>query len=90
MKNNTKKAPVKFWEDLLYFQHFMHFFLFLLQIGDYHHLKFTVREIYVHSHLTMDLNHLIRIEYSTGHNWVRHKKHPKQVSKKSVRWFRRR
>ena len=25
MKNNIKKAPVKFWEDLLYFQHFMHF-----------------------------------------------------------------
>ena len=23
MKNNIKKAPVKFWEDLLYIQHFM-------------------------------------------------------------------
>ena len=23
MKNNIKKAPVKFWEDVLYFQHFM-------------------------------------------------------------------
>ena len=22
MKNNINKAPVKFWEDLLYFQHF--------------------------------------------------------------------
>ena len=38
MKNNIKKAPVKFWEDLLYFQHFMQI-LFLLQISDYHHLK---------------------------------------------------
>ena len=26
MKNNIKKASVKFLEDLLYFQHFMHFF----------------------------------------------------------------
>ena len=38
MKNNIKKAPVKFWEGLLYFQHFMPI-LFLLQISDYHHLK---------------------------------------------------
>ena len=28
MKNNIKKAPVKFWEDLLYFQHFMQIFCF--------------------------------------------------------------
>ena len=28
MKNNIKKAPVKFWEDLLYFQHFMQIFFF--------------------------------------------------------------
>ena len=28
MKNNIKKAPVKFWEDLLYFQHFMPIFVF--------------------------------------------------------------
>ena len=28
MKNNIKKAPVKFWEDLLYFQHFMQIFVF--------------------------------------------------------------
>ena len=28
MKNHIKKAPVKFWEDLLYFQHFMQFFVF--------------------------------------------------------------
>ena len=28
MKNNIKKAPVKFWEDLLYFQHFMQIFAF--------------------------------------------------------------
>ena len=27
MKNNIKKAPVKFWEDLLYFQHFMLIFM---------------------------------------------------------------
>ena len=39
MKNNIKKAPVKFWEDLLYFQHFMQIFVFFLQISDYHHLK---------------------------------------------------
>ena len=38
MKNNIKKAPVKFWEDLLYFQHFMQIFV-LLQISDYHHLN---------------------------------------------------
>ena len=37
MKNNIKKAPVKFWEDLLYFQHFMQIFVF----APYHHLKFT-------------------------------------------------
>ena len=28
MKNNIKKAPVKFLEDLLYFQHFMQIFIF--------------------------------------------------------------
>ena len=28
MKNNTKKAPIKFREDLLYFQHFMLIFVF--------------------------------------------------------------
>ena len=38
MKNNIKKAPVKFREDGLYFQHFM-LFLTLSQISDYHHLK---------------------------------------------------
>ena len=27
MKNNIKKAPIKFWEDLLYFQHFMQIFV---------------------------------------------------------------
>ena len=36
MKHNIKKAPVKFREDLLYFQHFI---LILSQIGDYHHLN---------------------------------------------------
>ena len=30
MKNNIKKAPVKFWEDLLYSQHFMQVFVFAL------------------------------------------------------------
>ena len=28
MKNNIKNAPVKFWEGLLYFQHFMQIFVF--------------------------------------------------------------
>ena len=28
MINNIKKAPVKFSEDLLYFQHFMEIFVF--------------------------------------------------------------
>ena len=28
IKNNIKKEPVKFWEDLLYFQHFMQIFVF--------------------------------------------------------------
>ena len=40
MKNNIKKAPVKFQEDLLYSQHFM-LILSLPQISDYHHLKET-------------------------------------------------
>ena len=38
MKNNIKKAPVKFRDDLLYFQHLC-WFLSLPQISDYHHLK---------------------------------------------------
>ena len=38
MKNNIKKASVKFREDLLYFQHFMLIFV-LPQDSDYHHLK---------------------------------------------------
>ena len=38
MKNNIKKATVKFREDLLYLQHFMLSFVFV-QISDYHHLK---------------------------------------------------
>ena len=38
MKNNIKKAPVKFQEDLLNFHHFMLIFVFA-QISDYHHLK---------------------------------------------------
>ena len=29
MKNNIKKAPVKFRKDLLYFQHFMLIFIFV-------------------------------------------------------------
>ena len=28
MKNNIKYATVKFWDDLLYFQHFMQNFVF--------------------------------------------------------------
>ena len=42
MKNNIKKAPVKFWEDLLYFQHFM-LISVLPQIRDNHHLKSSVQ-----------------------------------------------
>ena len=38
MKNNIKKALVKFRENLLYFQHFMLIFV-CAQISDYHHLK---------------------------------------------------
>ena len=38
MKINVKKAPVKFCEDLLYFQHFVQIFV-LSQISDYHHLN---------------------------------------------------
>ena len=41
MKNNIKKLSVEFWEDLLYFQHFMPNFVFA-QISDYHHLKFNL------------------------------------------------
>ena len=41
MKNNIKKAPVKFREDPLYFQHFMLIFVFA-QISDYHHLNVHV------------------------------------------------
>ena len=39
MKNNIKKAPVKFWEDLFVFFSILCRFLFLLEISDYHHLK---------------------------------------------------
>ena len=42
MKNNIKKTPVKFWEDLLFFSILCRF-LFLLQISDYHHLKLNKR-----------------------------------------------
>ena len=41
MKNNTKKAPVKFQDDLLYFQHFMLIFVFVPNC-DYHHLNSKV------------------------------------------------
>ena len=47
MKNNIKKAPVKFQEDGLYFQHFM-LILSLPQISDYHHLNYTTSE-HVHN-----------------------------------------
>ena len=50
MKNNIKKAPVKFWEDLLYFC-ILCSFLFLLQITDYHHIKF--HEIWFRVYLVM-------------------------------------
>ena len=43
MKNSIKKAPVKFREDLLYFQHFM-LFLSLSQISDYHYLNLLTVE----------------------------------------------
>ena len=39
MKNNIKKAPVKFREDKLYFPHFMQIFVFA-PISDYNHLNF--------------------------------------------------
>ena len=42
MKTNIKKAPVKFWEGLLYFQHFMQFFLSLPQLSEYHNLMWYV------------------------------------------------
>ena len=42
MKNIIKKASVKFWEDRLYFQHFMQIFLSLSEISDYHHLKVVI------------------------------------------------
>ena len=32
MKKNIKKASVKFWEDLLYFRHFMQIFFFAVII----------------------------------------------------------
>ena len=38
MKNNIKKTLTKFWEDLLYFQHFMQI-LSLPEISDYYHLN---------------------------------------------------
>ena len=37
-KTNVKKASVKFWEDLFYYQHFMQI-LSLPKIGDSHHLN---------------------------------------------------
>ena len=44
MKNNIKKAPVKFREDGLYFQHFMLIFVFVPN-SDYHHLNtFTIEK----------------------------------------------
>ena len=46
MKNNIKKAPVKFWENLLYFQHFMQNFKSLPRISDYHHLKSIIIDHY--------------------------------------------
>ena len=48
MKNNLKKAPVKFREDLLYFQHFM-LILSLPQISDYHHLKTATARVHAFS-----------------------------------------
>ena len=41
MKNNIKKISVKFWVDLLYFEHFMQMFVFA-QIRDYNHLNVLV------------------------------------------------
>ena len=37
MKNNIKKAPVKFWEDL--FSAFYADFMSLQQLNNYHHLN---------------------------------------------------
>ena len=57
MKNNIKKAPVKFREDLLYFQHFM-LILSLPKISDYHHLKFNLDFFHLKSKATRE--HLVR------------------------------
>ena len=54
MKNNIKKAPVKFREDLLYFQHFMLIFVFA-QISDYH-LKVVICAKYI------NLNKITKIQ----------------------------
>ena len=38
MRNNTKKASIKFWKDLLYFQHLIQIFVFS-PVSYYHHLN---------------------------------------------------
>ena len=42
MKNIIKKAPVMFWEELLYFQHLRRF-LSLPELNDYHQFKSSLR-----------------------------------------------
>ena len=74
MKNNIKKAPVKFREDLLSFQHFM-LILSLPQISDYHHLN----EQYFQSGCSVDLfsrrivlvfNYIIDVNYIIFYNYI--------------------
>ena len=55
MKNNIKKAPVKFWEDLLYFQHNMQIFVFCSKLVIITTLK--VKDSL--SSLLVDSNHIL-------------------------------
>ena len=45
MNNNIKKVSVMFWEDLLYFHHFMQVYI-IAQIRDYnHHRQIEILEM---------------------------------------------
>ena len=68
MKNNIKKAPVKFWEDLLYFQHFMLIFVFP-QISDYHHLKTLKGQLTLHFYIQQDLSLSVSLSNITAHQF---------------------
>ena len=75
MKNNTKKAPVKFRDDLLYFQHFMLIFV-LSQIVDYHHLK--MHEFNVQENSSMDFRHFCRDCFSKEKRHIGHRRRCRQ------------